>query len=131
MSNFYIEYHRRKDGQGIVNYDALELYCKQYNQKNDKIVNVLSSFDRVEYYIYNKDGEIQGSFFLTACEDMHHGKVAVLAAHWIRPMARCKELHRLVMWYVKRFCATHGIRKYQRTINVSSSRQLLITKEVS
>ena len=131
MSNFYVEYHRRKDGQGIVNYDALDLYCELYNQKPAKVSNVLTSFDRVEYYIYNKDGEILGSFFLTACEDMHHGKVAVLAAHWIRPKARCKELHRLVMWYVKRFCATHGIRKYQRTINVSSSRQLLITKEVS
>lgn len=128
--SYFIEYHRRKANEAIVDYEALRAYCMIYNQTEQRVYDVLTTFARVEYYIRDSEGQCLGAFFLTACEDMHHGNIAVMSAHWLKPQARNRKVHKLVMWYVKRFCMTHGITKYQRTVNLSSSRQLLITKEV-
>lgn len=128
--SYFIEYHRRKAGHSIVDQDALRLYCQVYQQLPHRVEGVLNCYDRVEYYIRDAEGRTVGSFFLVACEDMHYGKIAVMSAHWVRPEARNRKTHKLIMWYVKRFCQTHGLTHYQRTVNLSSSRQLLITKEV-
>ena len=131
MSKFYVEYHRRRACQPIVEQRTLAKYAEMEGTDANAVSEVLTSLDRCEYYIKNHEGVTIGSFFLTSMLDAHHGKIAVLTAHWIADGFRNeREVHRAILWYVKRFCTTLGLRKYQRTVNLSSSRQLLITKEV-
>ena len=131
MSNYYVEYHRRRACQPIVEQRTLANYAALEHQDANKVSEVLTSLDRCEYYIKTTDGVTVGSFFLTSMMDAHHGKIAVLAAHWVdKPFRNEREIHRAILWYVKRFCTTLGLTKCQRTVNLSSSRQLLITKEV-
>ena len=137
MSNnykhFYVDSHRRNAGQCIVESSTLGAYCHYEGIRSPTMIaDILESHDRFEYYIKDSltDRTI-GSFFLTIMEDMHHGKMAILAAHWVAlPYRNDIKIHREVMFYVKRFCDTFGVTKYQRTVNLSSYRQLLITKEV-
>lgn len=128
---YFVEYHRQRACHPIVEQRTLAKYAEMERRDANAVSAVLTSFDRNEYYIKTAEGVTIGSFFLTCQEDMHYGKIAVLAAHWIADTHRNDPaIHRLVLWYVKRFCKTLGLRKYQRTVNLSSSRQLLITKEV-
>ncbi|UTQ78168.1 hypothetical protein [Aeromonas phage JELG-KS1] len=127
----YVEYSRRLAGLPIVEQDTLAKYAAMENVNADAMSEVLTNFDRNEYYIKAACGSTIGSFFLTAMLDAHHGQIAVLTAHWIAdPYRNNHKIHKLILWYVKQFCKTLGLRKYQRTVNLSSSRQLLITKEV-
>lgn len=131
MSNYYVEYHRCMACRPIVEQRTLAKYAEMEQQDANKMSEVLTSLDRNEYYIKNKQGVTIGSFFLSAMLDAHHGKIAVMTAHWIAEEYRNeREIHRAILWYIKRFCQTLGLKKYQRTVNLSSSRQLLITKEV-
>ena len=128
---YFVEYHRQRACHPIVEQRTLANYAALEHCDANEVSKVLTSFDRNEYYIKTPEGVTIGSFFLTAQCDMHHGNIAVLAAHWIdKPFRNDPAIHRLVVWYVKRFCKTLGLRKYQRTVNLSPSRQLLITKEV-
>lgn len=128
---YFVEYHRQRACHPIVEQRTLANYAALEHHDANAVSEVLTSFDRNEYYIKTAEGVTIGSFFLTAQTDMHFGKIAVLAAHWIdKPFRKDPAIHRLVVWYIKRFCKTLGLTKYQRTVNLSSSRQLLITKEV-
>lgn len=131
MAKFYVEYHKRSDGECVVEQDTLQLYSQIQSQHLSNTHEVLSSCPRVEYYIKDSEGSTVGCFMLMHSLDMHHGPVAVFAAHWISPMHRRKpEIHRLVMWYLKRFCTTFGVTKYQRSRHLSPTVQIQITKEV-
>ncbi len=95
-----------------------------YNQ----MYAVLRSLPRVEYVIWNEARQPIGSFILSVQEDMHYGKVCVVAAHYMKQASR--EANELFMWYLKRFCETFGCKYYQRSRHVSPNRQLIITKEI-
>lgn len=131
MSKFYVEYHRQRACHPIVEQRTLVKYAESEQVDANVVSEILTGFERNEYYIKATDGTTIGSFFLTTMLDAHQGKIAVLAAHWIdKPFRNDREIHKMILWYVKRFCETLGLRKYQRTVNLSSSRQLIITKEV-
>lgn len=131
MAKYYVEYHRRDMDDAIVEETALQDYCDSEGQNLEHVREVLMSLPRVEYYIKVENGTTIGSFFLIANLDMHHGQVAIMAANWVsRSWRGDREIQKLILWYVKRFCQTFGLRKYQRSKHVSDSIQIQITKEV-
>lgn len=131
MAKYYVEYHRCKEGQPITEYTTLVTYCEIQSQNLSHVNEVLVSCPRVEYYVKDSDGTTVAVFFLMRTLDMHHGPVAMFCADWTHPRyRRTREIHTLRMWYLKRFCQTYGLKKYQRSRHVSGSIQIQITKEV-
>ncbi|WVX92109.1 host specificity protein A [Aeromonas phage phiA014S] len=131
MPNYFVEYHKRSDGQAIVEYDTLETYCQIQGQPKQHVADVLTSCPRVEYYVKDDSGKTVAVFFLMRTIDMHHGPVAMFCADWVHPMhRRNRQIHKLRMWYLKRFCETFGTKKYQRSRHLSPTVQIQITKEV-
>lgn len=131
MPKYFIEYHKRDADMAIVEDDALKTYCTIQGQHITNTREVLESCPRVEYYIKDREGKTVGVFFLMYTLDMHHGNVAMFCADWVMPLYRKdRELHKLRMWYLKRFCSTFGLKKYQRSKHISPTVQVQITKEV-
>ncbi|MGL5707882.1 MAG: hypothetical protein ACRDDF_06420 [Aeromonas sp.] len=131
MPNYFVEYHKRSEDQGIVEYDTLETYCRIQCQPKQHVADVLTACPRVEYYVKDDSGKTVAVFFLMRTIDMHHGPVAMFCADWVHPMhRRNRQIHKLRMWYLKRFCETFGTRKYQRSRHLSPTVQIQITKEV-
>lgn len=131
MSKFYVEYHKRDSDTAIVEFNTLERYCWIQSQCIHSVSEVLESCPRVEYYVKDREGDTVAVFFLMHTTDMHHGPVAMFCADWVVPKCRRnREIHKLRMWYLKRFCQTFGVTKYQRSRHLSSTHQIQITKEV-
>lgn len=131
MPKFYVEYHKRSDGDAIVEGETLTKYCLIQGQNMDRVATVLESCPRVEYYVKDEGGLTVAVFFLMHTLDMHHGPVAMFCADWVTPQHRhTREIHKLRMWYLKRFCETFGVTKYQRSRHISDTHQIQITKEV-
>lgn len=131
MPDFFVEYHKRDSGFGIVEPDTMQTYCRVQCQNVVHVTEVLESCPRVEYYVKDGEGKTVAVFFLMYSMDMHHGPVAMFCADWIHPMhRRNREIHKLRMWYLKRFCSTFNVKKYQRSKHLSPTVQIQITKEV-
>lgn len=131
MPKFYVEYHKRDADMDIVENDVMQRYCQVQSQSANRVSEVLESCPRVEYYVKDREGNTVAVFFLMYTLDMHHGPVAMFCADWVLPLyRRNREIHKLRMWYLKRFCQTFGVTKYQRSKHLSSNVQVQITKEV-
>lgn len=131
MPEYTVEYHKRSDGQTVVEFDTLDTYCKVQGQSRTYTLDVLTSCPRVEYYIKDDEGMTIAVFFLMHTLDMHHGPVAMFCADWVHPAHRkVREIHKLRMWYLERFCSTFNVKKYQRSKHLSPTVQVQITKEV-
>lgn len=131
MPKFYVEYHKRASETAIVEKDVVSHYCTVQSQNANRVTEVLESCPRVEYYVKDKEGTTVAVFFLMHTLDMHHGPVAMFCADWVTPLLRGnREIHKLRMWYLKRFCQTFNVTKYQRSKHLSSNVQIQITKEV-
>lgn len=138
MPKYYVEYHRMKERQHIVEQDTLRQYAgtlwhdpKSVDAQRNRTNDVISSCPRVEYYVKDSEGKTVACFILMRTLDMHHGETALFCADWIHPAHRRKrEIHELRKWYLKRFCTTFGLKKYQRSKHLSPTVQIQITKEV-
>lgn len=131
MPKFYVEYHKRSDSDDVVEKETLSAYCSIQGQRAHVVYEVLKSCPRVEYYVKDREGNTVAVFFLIHTLDMHHGPVAMFCADWVAPLHRhTREIHKLRMWYLKRFCESFGVTKYQRSRHISDTRQIQITKEV-
>lgn len=128
---YFVEQHRRPEGSDIVHTSFLETYCETEGQQSELVDMLLTGFDRIEYYFRDREGRIVANMMLIIELDMHHGKVAMMLAHFVLPECRGDySLHCLMMKYVRIFCRTFGIRKYQRSIHVSETEQRVITKTI-
>ncbi|QOC54763.1 hypothetical protein [Aeromonas phage T7-Ah] len=130
--SYDVHYYKVSAGTEVVHKDDAERYAKAEGQDLERILDVISSMDRVEYYVCKKGTfEVVSMFALTVLEDMHHGKLAAFLADFtFEEYRNLGELAKTRMWYLKRFCETYGLTKYQRSHHLSESRQLVITKEV-
>lgn len=134
MSKLFVTYEKRSCNSSLLP-DTCKVF-EHYNvvvqnrKSNDynRMYDVLHSLARVEYNIWDGSKRPIGSFILTVQEDMHYGKVCVVAAHYMTK--RSREANKLFMWYLKRFCDSYGCKYYQRSCHVSPNRQVMITKEV-
>lgn len=130
--SFDVYYYKVPEGTEVVHKDEAARYAKAEGQDLEKVLDVISSMDRCEYYVCKKGTfEVVSMFSLTVVDDMHHGRLAAFLADFtFKEYRDNKELAKTRMWYLKRFCETLGLKKYQRSRHLSESRQLVITKEV-
>lgn len=130
--SFDVYYYKVSEGTEVVHKGEAARYAEAECQDLERVLDVTSSMDRCEYYVCKKGTlEVVSIFFLTVVDDMHHGRLAAFLADFtFKEYRDNKELIKTRMWYLKRFCETLGLKKYQRSRHLTESRQLVITKEV-
>lgn len=130
--SYDVYFYKVSEGMQVVRRDEAERYAKAEGQNLETVLDVLESMDRMEFYV-TREGtlDVVSMFAITMVDDMHHGRVAAFLADFTFSEYRNDtELNKLRMWYMKRFCETFGLKKYQRYRHISESRQMVITKEV-
>lgn len=131
MAKFYVTTHSMQPEERIGEPHTLSLYCSNEGQRDGWVKEVLEACPRVEHYIKKPDGETVGVFFLMYTLDMHHGYVAMLAAHWTHELYRGnRDINQLTLMYIREFCREYGCSKYQRSKHLSPTVQIQFTKEV-
>ena len=107
----------------------LETYCKLEGQDISLVKDVIESQNRLECYIVDNQG-VTGCIMLTLCTDMHHGLICCVLAEYILPEYRTHKYLRDVVDVIKKYCKKNNVTKYQRSVHISPTTQLLKTKEV-
>lgn len=134
MPNFYVTYEKIPEGRApsqSIRDTIVSVYCHGDYNEADRITDFVSSFDRVEYSIWNSNGRFVGAFSLTLSEDMHLGRVVQYPMLYVLNACRGnREVLQLINWYSNRFAKSHNAKFIAKVKHVSPSKRIETFKEV-